>query len=163
MLVTQSDSTEQHGDSVEVWSSRTAPSPFDVLRATLSAVEGSLSREDARRRGGNRASPPTPSRSLPGAPSGTGCSSCLARGAERAVASTGRDHLLFGESRLLHGSLVSPRAPFSQASAGPKIATHVTSSNAVSGCSSAQFFGLPHLVIHRPCEIRVDAVKAVLE
>ena len=30
-----------------------------------------------------------------------------------------RDHLLFGESGLLHGSLVSPRAPFSQASAGP--------------------------------------------
>ena len=33
-----------------------------------------------------------------------------------------RDHLLFGESGLLHGALVAPRAPFSQASAGPKIA-----------------------------------------
>ena len=36
-----------------------------------------------------------------------------------------RHHLLFGESRLLHGSLVSPRAPFSQASAGPKNARQV--------------------------------------
>ena len=38
-----------------------------------------------------------------------------------------RDHLLFGESRLLHGSLAGPRAPFSQASTGPKIARQVTS------------------------------------
>jgi hypothetical protein len=34
-------------------------------------------------------------------------------------------HLLFGESSLFHGSLVTPRAPFSQASAGPKITEHV--------------------------------------
>ena len=37
-----------------------------------------------------------------------------------------RHHLLFGESCLLHGSLSGPRAPFSQASAGPKIAGQVS-------------------------------------
>jgi transposase len=36
-----------------------------------------------------------------------------------------RHHLLFGESGLFHGSLVSWRAPFSQASGGPKIARQV--------------------------------------
>src|SRR6185437_6856396 len=36
-----------------------------------------------------------------------------------------RDHLLVGESRLLHGSLSGPRAPFSQVSAGPKFAGQV--------------------------------------
>jgi len=36
------------------------------------------------------------------------------------------DHLLLGESRLLHGSLTGLRAPFSQVSAGPKNATHGT-------------------------------------
>ncbi|MBM3772228.1 MAG: FkbM family methyltransferase, partial [Acidimicrobiia bacterium] len=38
-----------------------------------------------------------------------------------------RDHLLFGEPRLLHGSLTRLRAPFSQASAGPKIGRQVRS------------------------------------
>jgi hypothetical protein len=37
-------------------------------------------------------------------------------------------HLLFRESGLLHGSLAASRAPFSQASAGPKIARQVKSS-----------------------------------
>ena len=36
-----------------------------------------------------------------------------------------RDHLLVGESRLLHGPLVASRVPLSQASAGPKIARQV--------------------------------------
>ena len=36
-----------------------------------------------------------------------------------------RHHLLFRKSNLLHGSLVGPRAPFSQASGGPKNATQV--------------------------------------
>jgi hypothetical protein len=36
-----------------------------------------------------------------------------------------RHHLLFGESGLLHGSLMSPRVPFSQVSTGPKIARQV--------------------------------------
>ena len=35
-------------------------------------------------------------------------------------------HLLFRKSNLLHGSLVGPRAPFSQASGGPKNATQVS-------------------------------------
>ena len=36
-----------------------------------------------------------------------------------------RDHLLFAESGLLHGSLCFLRAPFSQASVGPKITGQV--------------------------------------
>ena len=37
-----------------------------------------------------------------------------------------RDHLLFRESRFLHGALASLRAPFSQASGGPKNTGHVS-------------------------------------
>ena len=42
-----------------------------------------------------------------------------------------RDHLLLGESGLLHGSLQTPRAPFSQALGGPKIARQVNTVNIV--------------------------------
>ena len=48
------------------------------------------------------------------------------------------DHLLVGESGLLHDSLISPRAPFSQASAGPKIA-QVNPMTASAGCRRSRF------------------------
>ena len=60
-----------------------------VWRFDPSRTAPSLRRVDARQRRGNRASPGDPSRSPPGGPSGTGRSSCLPRGVERAVASDG--------------------------------------------------------------------------
>jgi hypothetical protein len=48
-----------------------------------------------------------------------------------------RHHLLFGESGLFHGPLGVPKAPFSQASAGPKIARQVKGLGHLSEMSDA--------------------------
>ena len=60
-----------------------------------------------------------------------------------------RDHLLLGESGLLHGSLQTPRAPFSQALGGPKNARQVTTADeahharAVDQCQRQNHGGSP--------------------
>ena len=104
-----------------------AAAPASSMPSCRSDSRGSPSTASCTRRA---APPPLAAKVLPPAIDRLGADAVLFRHVRDRLGvglQEDRDHLLVGESGLLHDSLAAPRAPFSQASVGPKNGRQVRS------------------------------------